>query len=494
MTRNARRWVWIPLFLFAATASAQPGRTGDEPNQETLRRLAQQLGAGNAQLPPNIDPELMKLAAEYLKKNPDVLKDPAFQKQVEQMRKQAKQDPERFSELMKQQNPGLSQQQIESLKQQFQQSNPGGFQPPNIGQPPQPDFPPGGPRPMPPDFPRPVPPPDGPRPRPITPDGPRPIPPDDPGPIPPDGPRPFPPGGPGPGTPQWEPNGQFPPQSNPWQEAEQKAQAKQEYQQVVGLWENSFGSIDETPALKQSLVDMFSGDGKSPWDGSGSNGNSPFNGGKNGTQKPWWQNGNGSNSGNQSGFINWLKNTTSSPPSWWKKMTGGGNSNFKPPSVGGSGWTPPRPSGGFGGGGFGSVALAGVGLPVILLVGLIVVLTLAFLVWRYWPQIQAMRNQPKPIPGLGAWTIDPREVTDRETLVRAFEYLSVLICGDGARVWNHQTIADAFHDNVPGAAPFADPLARLYAIARYSPAHEPMTPADIAEARGYLCRLAEVPA
>jgi hypothetical protein len=128
----------------------------------------------------------------------------------------------------------------------------------------------------------------------------------------------------------------------------------------------------------------------------------------------------------------------------------------------------------------------------MLFVAVLAAVAAAFVVWRYWPQIQARLSTPKPIPGLGPWTIDPRDVKDRDTLVKAFEYLSVLICGDGARVWNHLTIAEAFRDNVPGAAPFAEPLARLYALARYSPANEPISAEDIAEARGYLCRLAEV--
>ena len=172
------------------------------------------------------------------------------------------------------------------------------------------------------------------------------------------------------------------------------------------------------------------------------------------------------------------------------------NQNTSPPPNAGSGWKPPQPSGGsgFGGGNGGGFDLSSGAWPVVIFVSVLVITVGGFLLWRYWPQIQALRNGPKPVGGLGAWTIDPREVKDRETLVKAFDYLSVLICGDSARVWNHLTIADAFRENVPGAAPFANPLARLYALARYAPANEPISAADIAEARGYLCRLAEVKA
>lgn len=474
MTRLARRWVCLGLLLFGATATGQVRRTADEtPTAETLKRLAQQLGAGG-QTPPNIDPELMKLAQQYLEKNPDILKDPNFQKQVQEYQKQAKENPQQFADLLQQKNPNLTPEQIDSLKKQFQQSNPNGFAPPpNIGPQPQqqPRPPIGTPPPMPPQ----------------------------PGDLNPQQTNPFQQQNPGQQQP-WTPNGQNQngqgQQGNQWQSATEKAQAKQEYHQVVGMWENSFGDIDNTPALKQSLIEMFSGDGNTPWNGQGNpNGNNPFGGGnKPGGQKPWWDNGDGSNGGSNNGLVNWLKNTSANPPTWWKNMTNWQNTS--PPPNMGAGWKPPQASGGFGSPNFSAGGdIGGAATPVVIVLVLIAAAVAAFVLWRYWPQIQAkLTNQPKPLPGLGPWTIDPRNVTDRETLVRAFEYISVLICGDGARVWNHQTIADAFRQNVHGAAPFADPLARLYALARYSPVNEPIAPADIAEARGYLCRLAEVPA
>jgi hypothetical protein len=90
--------------------------------------------------------------------------------------------------------------------------------------------------------------------------------------------------------------------------------------------------------------------------------------------------------------------------------------------------------------------------------------------------------------------VDPRSIADREALIQAFEYLSVLMCGGGARTWNHVTIASALERAVPQAEALADPLARLYAVARYTPADQPLPPGAVAEARGYLCELAGVPA
>ncbi|MCU0703787.1 MAG: hypothetical protein MUF18_07400 [Fimbriiglobus sp.] len=463
MIRFAFRWACLLALVVAPLAVAQKSAIpiDEPPDAETLRRLAQQLSAGAAPKVPDLDPALLQLAAKYLEKNPDVLKDPNFQKQVQQWQEQAKNDPNAFAQQLQKQNPGITPQQIENLKQQFQQANPnpsgGPFAPPpGFTPPPPPALPPGATPPLPP--------------QPTTSTPPR---------LPPSGAIP-PSGGSMPGP--------LPASSRP--SAAEKAQAKPEFQQVVGLWENNFGSIEKTPELKQSLIDMFSGEGKPPWDGT----NSDILGGANGQAgqgNPW--NSNGANGPPQNQFMLWLKNSTSNGlPNWWRNLSkgnqtfGGGGLKW---SGGGSNWNPPSISGGsrFTGGSVESAVA-----PAVMFLLVLAVLVGGFVLWRYWPKIVALRNGPKPIAGLGPWTIDPREVTDRDTLVRAFDYLSVVICGDSARVWNHQTIADAFRASVPAAAPFADPLARLYALARYSPAHEPIAQADIAEARGYLCRLAEV--
>lgn len=123
------------------------------------------------------------------------------------------------------------------------------------------------------------------------------------------------------------------------------------------------------------------------------------------------------------------------------------------------------------------------------------VAAVGLVLWWLWPKLMARGEPgPRPLPGLGPWPVDPRHIADREALVKAFEYLSVLVCGGGARVWNHLTIASALERAVPQAEALADPLARLYAVARYTPAYEPLPPGAIAEAREYLCELAGVSA
>lgn len=253
-----------------------------------------------------------------------------------------------------------------------------------------------------------------------------------------------------------------------------------EYQEMAKLWEQSVGPLDETPAVRQALLDMFSGAGN----------------GKPG-EKPFW--------------ADWVKDPKASPNSglakWLQGLNGGiGNQKLKLPKwIGGDTAAnikapsmklptgPTLPSFSFGEfsiGGVGGLGTFGIVVAVLVLAAI-----LAFLLWKYAPQLGLSRsNSPKPLPGLGPWPIDPRTIADRAGLIRAFEYISVLLCGDGARVWNHATIAEALWDSVPAAAPFAEPLAKLYAVARYTPLSEELSPGAIAEARGYLCQLAGVPA
>ena len=99
---------------------------------------------------------------------------------------------------------------------------------------------------------------------------------------------------------------------------------------------------------------------------------------------------------------------------------------------------------------------------------------------------------PRPVPGLGPWPLDPRQVQTRADLVRAFEYLSVLLNGDPARAYSHEAAAAALREAVPGAADAAGPLAHAYALARYTPSDRPLSVGQIADARDHLCRLAGV--
>jgi hypothetical protein len=94
--------------------------------------------------------------------------------------------------------------------------------------------------------------------------------------------------------------------------------------------------------------------------------------------------------------------------------------------------------------------------------------------------------------GLGPWPVDPRAINTREDVVKAFEYLSVLICGPSAKTWTHGTIADALSDLATTHGETAVMLARLYELARYAPLDEPLTHDELIEARKLVCALAGV--
>jgi hypothetical protein len=90
---------------------------------------------------------------------------------------------------------------------------------------------------------------------------------------------------------------------------------------------------------------------------------------------------------------------------------------------------------------------------------------------------------------LGPWPVDPTQVTTREELIRAFEYLSLLRFGRAARSWNHRAIARRLGDQ---SAEAAQHLAMLYEKARYAPPADPLPDEAVRDARRDLCLLAGV--
>lgn len=96
---------------------------------------------------------------------------------------------------------------------------------------------------------------------------------------------------------------------------------------------------------------------------------------------------------------------------------------------------------------------------------------------------------------LGPWPIPPDRVRTAAELVRAFEYLSLLILGSPARNWNHRHIAVALADTTVDAerrrAAFA--LATAYEHARYAPAGYALSTDELGAARENLCLLAGAP-
>jgi hypothetical protein len=93
---------------------------------------------------------------------------------------------------------------------------------------------------------------------------------------------------------------------------------------------------------------------------------------------------------------------------------------------------------------------------------------------------------------LGPWPVHPGRVATRDDIVKAFEYLALLLLGPAARNWNHLQIAVRLAGPQARHQTAADQLAGVYEQARYTPADEPLTDAALASARRDLCQLAGV--
>jgi len=130
----------------------------------------------------------------------------------------------------------------------------------------------------------------------------------------------------------------------------------------------------------------------------------------------------------------------------------------------------------------------------LLWIGLAVVALV--LIWKLLASRRsAAGDAPRPWQ-LGAWPVDPAHVGTREDLVRAFEYLSLLLLGPAARNWNHRVIAHRMSRR-PNAADedrrrAAEHLAALYEKARYAPPADPLPEGEVRDARRDLCLLAGV--
>ena len=72
---------------------------------------------------------------------------------------------------------------------------------------------------------------------------------------------------------------------------------------------------------------------------------------------------------------------------------------------------------------------------------------------------------PRPLAGQGPWPIDPRDIHDRPTLVKAFDYIATSLYGDDATAWNHNTIAQKIRQTYAPAAINSDELGTIYAEA-----------------------------
>ena len=273
-------------------------------------------------------------------------------------------------------------------------------------------------------------------------------------------------------------------------ESPEKAAKTKAVETATALWEKNVGPIEESPAVKRAIFDLVSdqeamdaltdGKGNSIFDalrdtGNGGEGLNDFFGGADG--KGWdlpkldlkldW--------GGRTPNVD-VPDGGSSNRRRWPDLS---SSSSRPGSSGGSS------------GGMGSFDLGGMKVPWLFALLLLAAVVAAVLWWK-WQALFPAGSPEAALAGVGAWPGDPREINTRDDIVKAFEYLSVLLCGPGAKTWTHSTIADELSALAATHGDTAVKLARLYELARYAPLDEPLTRAEILEARRLACDLAGV--
>lgn len=111
--------------------------------------------------------------------------------------------------------------------------------------------------------------------------------------------------------------------------------------------------------------------------------------------------------------------------------------------------------------------------------------------WIYWQETNRDLRRKQDL--LKAWRMDPRSVSSREDLIRAYEYLALSRLGIAVKSWNHLAIAAGLGNSTdPLRRNAALSLTNTYEHARYAPPEETLPKEVIVEARRQLCLLAGV--
>lgn len=304
----------------------------------------------------------------------------------------------------------------------------------------------------------------------------------DPKPVDPNNPRKNNPGDPPPPPkkPEFDPENPLgAPKDSPEKLAKQKAA-----ETATALWEKNVGPIDESPAVRRAIIDLIS-DPETMEALTDAKGNSIFD---------MFRDGGADGDGLNNLFGGGDGKGWEWPKLDFKLNWGNGDRNIdipdRAPRTRPDTSMPNRP-GGSSMGGMGSFDLGGMRVPWLLAL-LFLAAILAAVLWWKWAVLFPPGARGALAGGVGPWPVDPAAINTREDIVKAFEYLSVLICGPGAKTWTHSTIADELTAVAATNGETAMKLARLYELARYSPLDEPLTRAEIIEARRLACDLAGV--
>ncbi|MCZ2341255.1 MAG: hypothetical protein LC104_05590 [Bacteroidales bacterium] len=360
--------------------------------------------------------------------------------------------PEEIAKRLIQDNPGLQSPSALDQLQRWQQqlSEMSGILPKSTEMPPMPKWPPVR-NPFPGRFPFP------PMPESLRPPGPPPTP------VPGDPQFPDRPIDPGAGYPD-VPEEIFGP-------SPEELRRQRQYQAIKQFWERNFGSLNESPAFRQLLLELFTG-------------NDPIN------------------LAVGDGLSMLLGDTDADPNAATDWMTsqlqasGLDFSQLELPELALPSWNadlPPAPSLS-GPRSWTSLAefLSQSGW-VILIFGCAL---MGFIVWHQRKERTARTHAITALRYPTNWPVDPRNLSNHLEFIRAFEYLSLSLLGSVARSWHHRQIAQAIiaqvREPVPDTAMVED-LVRVYVLARYAPERESLDSHQLRTAGSALCRLAGIP-
>jgi hypothetical protein len=136
----------------------------------------------------------------------------------------------------------------------------------------------------------------------------------------------------------------------------------------------------------------------------------------------------------------------------------------------------------------GDVNGEGVAMAALFLVFAALCALTAWGLWRFGPPMRWGRTGTAE--SLGPWPVSPHAIRTRQDLIRAFEYLAVLLLGRAANSLNHLDIAAGLANRKPERRDAADRLAHAYEQARYAPPDEPLPEEEVLDARRDLWLLA----
>jgi hypothetical protein len=124
---------------------------------------------------------------------------------------------------------------------------------------------------------------------------------------------------------------------------------------------------------------------------------------------------------------------------------------------------------------------------------LLLLVVVGVLLTRLGQRMALSRFGPDREKPLGPWPVRPQEVASSEELVRAFEYLAILLLGPAARFRNHRQIAEQLASRpCPDQERHQDGvrfLTELYEQARYAPEGLQLAEPTLLRVRRELCHL-----